>query len=92
MSKSKTTKMADDIIVFHKEDLPKTAFPVFEDIRRQGKLCDVTLKVNILMSCVYLQHWQQNRDHKWPFGHKLKGYHDLPKSPYNLSKSPLYVE
>ena len=23
------------------------AFPVFEDIRRRGKLCDVTLKVHI---------------------------------------------
>ena len=55
VNKSKTTKMADDIIVFHKEDLPKTAFPVFEDIRRQGKLCDVTLKVNILMSFTNLQ-------------------------------------
>lgn len=39
------TNMADDVSVFVKEDLPKTAFPVFEDIRRQGKLCDVTLKV-----------------------------------------------
>ncbi|KAL3836007.1 hypothetical protein ACJMK2_021462 [Sinanodonta woodiana] len=37
--------MADDIAIFHKEDLPLSAFPVFEDIRRQGKLCDVTLKV-----------------------------------------------
>ncbi|KAK3577962.1 hypothetical protein CHS0354_020801 [Potamilus streckersoni] len=37
--------MGDDVTVFHKEDLPLSAFPVFEDIRRQGKLCDVTLKV-----------------------------------------------
>jgi kelch-like protein 18 len=37
--------MADEIEVFQKNDLPKFAFPVFEDIRRQGKLCDVTLKV-----------------------------------------------
>ena len=37
--------MADDVKVFHKEDLPMCAFPVLEDIRRQGKLCDVTLKV-----------------------------------------------
>lgn len=37
--------MADEIEVFQKNDLPNLAFPVFEDIRRQGKLCDVTLKV-----------------------------------------------
>ena len=39
--------MADDVVgkVFHKEDLPMQAFPVMEDIRRRGKLCDVTLKV-----------------------------------------------
>lgn len=30
---------------FQKPDLPILAFPVLEDIRRQGKLCDVTLKV-----------------------------------------------
>ncbi|XP_052253854.1 kelch-like protein 18 [Dreissena polymorpha] len=39
------TNMADDIETFYKSDLPTLAFPVFEDIRRQGKLCDVTLKV-----------------------------------------------
>jgi kelch-like protein 18 len=37
--------MADEIEVFQKNDLPNLAFPVFEEIRRQGKLCDVTLKV-----------------------------------------------
>ena len=37
--------MADDVKIFHKEDLPLLAFPVLEDIRRQGKLCDVKLKV-----------------------------------------------
>lgn len=38
--------MAEDSVVrFLKEDLPKCAFPMFEDIRRQGKLCDVTLRV-----------------------------------------------
>lgn len=39
------TTMAEEIDVFQKEDLPNLAFPIFEDIRRQGKLCDVTLKV-----------------------------------------------
>ncbi|ESP02986.1 hypothetical protein LOTGIDRAFT_177864 [Lottia gigantea] len=33
--------MADDVVVFKREDLPSTAFPVIADIRRQGKLCDV---------------------------------------------------
>lgn len=37
--------MADEIETFQKQDLPNLAFPVLEDIRRQGKLCDVTLKV-----------------------------------------------
>ena len=35
----------DDIEIFHLETLSSCAFPVMEDIRRQGKLCDVTLKV-----------------------------------------------
>ncbi|XP_041372118.1 kelch-like protein 18 [Gigantopelta aegis] len=37
--------MADDRVVFCKEDLPIAAFPIIVDIRKQGKLCDVTLKV-----------------------------------------------
>jgi hypothetical protein len=37
--------MADDVIVFTKCDLPLLAFPLMEDIRRRGKLCDVTLRV-----------------------------------------------
>ncbi|XP_052805467.1 kelch-like protein 18 isoform X2 [Mya arenaria] len=37
--------MADEVETFLKADLPNLAFPVLEDIRRQGKLCDVTLKV-----------------------------------------------
>lgn len=37
--------MADDVVVFNKPDLPLMAYPLFEDIRRRGKLCDVTLKV-----------------------------------------------
>lgn len=41
--------MADDVVVFHKHDLPNMAFPMFEEIRRRGKLCDVTLKVSILV-------------------------------------------
>ena len=37
--------MADDVVVFNKADLPLMAYPLYEDIRRRGKLCDVTLKV-----------------------------------------------
>ena len=37
--------MADDVVIFMKEDLPNLAFPAMEQIRRQGKLCDVTIKV-----------------------------------------------
>lgn len=32
-------------VTFHQIDLPGTAFPVMEDIRKQGKLCDITIKV-----------------------------------------------
>ncbi|XP_064644346.1 kelch-like protein 18 [Lineus longissimus] len=38
--------MAEDVVVFEKKDLPNVAFPAMEAIRRQGKLCDVTLKVD----------------------------------------------
>ena len=37
--------MADDVVVFEALDLPCSAFPLFEDIRRRGKLCDVVLTV-----------------------------------------------
>ena len=33
------------MVVFHRSELPLEAFPLMEDIRRRGKLCDVTLKV-----------------------------------------------
>ncbi|XP_002734469.1 kelch-like protein 18 [Saccoglossus kowalevskii] len=45
VSATTTTKMLDDIVVFQKNDLPSQGYPVMESIRRQGKLCDVTLKV-----------------------------------------------
>lgn len=37
---------AEDSYVFSQNNLPEVTFPVFEDIRRQGKLCDVTIKVD----------------------------------------------
>ncbi|XP_012264312.2 kelch-like protein 18 [Athalia rosae] len=33
-------------VIFEQPDLYAKGFPVFEEIRRQGKLCDVTLKVD----------------------------------------------
>ena len=42
--------MSDDVVVFNKADLPLMAYPLFEDIRRRGKLCDVTLKVTVVLN------------------------------------------
>lgn len=41
---------AEKQIVFEQGDLYAQGFPVFEEIRRQGKLCDVTLKVQTSFS------------------------------------------
>ncbi|CAL1262526.1 unnamed protein product [Larinioides sclopetarius] len=35
----------DDSITFVQKDLPGNSFPIFEEVKRVGKLCDVTLKV-----------------------------------------------
>lgn len=35
-----------DSSTYQQHDLPSQSFPVMEEIRRQGKLCDVTLKVD----------------------------------------------
>ena len=35
----------DDCVVFTQKDLAANAFPVMEDVRRAGKLCDVTIRV-----------------------------------------------
>lgn len=38
--------MADEkVFVFHNDTLPSQGFAHMEEIRRHGKLCDVTLKV-----------------------------------------------
>jgi hypothetical protein len=49
---SEMTLMADDedddlveCVVFTQKDLASVSMPVMEDIRRMGKLCDVTIKV-----------------------------------------------
>lgn len=36
----------NESVVFQQRDMFGEAFPVMEEIRRQGKLCDVTLKVS----------------------------------------------
>ena len=38
--------MAGDIMMFVHKELSSLAFPQMEEIRRRGKLCDVTLKVS----------------------------------------------
>lgn len=35
----------EDLVHFSVHDLPARGYVVMEEIRRQGKLCDVTLKV-----------------------------------------------
>lgn len=39
-------EMNNENLVFQQNDLFPSAFPIMADIRRQGKLCDVVLKVN----------------------------------------------
>ena len=38
----------DDYTIYNQDDLPLECFQVMEEIRRKGKLCDVTLKVSYL--------------------------------------------
>lgn len=33
-------------VIFQQADLASSAFPIMEDIRKQGKLCDITIKVD----------------------------------------------
>lgn len=35
----------EKFVIFNQNDLHLDSFPVMKEIRRQGKLCDVTLKV-----------------------------------------------
>lgn len=37
---------AEECVIFQQLDLFSCGFPIMEEIRRQGKLCDVTLKVS----------------------------------------------
>lgn len=38
-------EMSKENLVFQQNDLFTSAFPLMADVRRQGKLCDVVLKV-----------------------------------------------
>lgn len=43
-------EMSNENLVFQQNDLFPSAFPIMADIRRQGKLCDVVLKVSFQLS------------------------------------------
>lgn len=38
----------DKYVIFKQDDLHSESFPLMKEIRRQGKLCDVTLKVRVV--------------------------------------------
>jgi hypothetical protein len=42
----------EESIIFEQSDLFSIGFPIMEEIRRQGKLCDVTLVVSIFPNAV----------------------------------------
>jgi len=41
----------EESIIFEQSDLFSVGFPIMEEIRRQGKLCDVTLEVRSISKC-----------------------------------------
>jgi hypothetical protein len=41
----------EESIIFEQSDLFSVGFPIMEEIRRQGKLCDVTLEVRSIFKC-----------------------------------------
>ena len=62
-----------DMVVYQQKEFSTAAFPIMEEIRRQGKLCDITLKV-----------WQTFRPicidvfNLIFISHRLVGWHMLP--------------
>ena len=50
----------EDLVHFSVSDLPARGYVVMEEVRRQGKLCDVTLKVRLKqreglrLACCYM--------------------------------------
>lgn len=47
---------SEECVIFQQLDLFSQGFPVMEEIRRQGKLCDVTLKVRC-STFSFTQYW-----------------------------------
>lgn len=47
-------EMNNENLVFQQNDLFPSAFPIMADIRRQGKLCDVVLKVSQFYTLLFL--------------------------------------
>lgn len=49
----------DKYVIFKQDDLFAESFPVMKEIRRQGKLCDVTLKVkkSVFVLLYVVQMW-----------------------------------
>lgn len=47
---SMSSSIENEYFVYHQADLFSQSFSVIEGIRRIGKLCDVTLKVTIVIS------------------------------------------
>lgn len=46
LSSTRTVSESEECIIFQQLDVFANGFSVMEEIRRQGKLCDVTLKVH----------------------------------------------
>lgn len=46
----------DEGVIFQQADFFSTAFPMMDEIRRQGKFCDVILKVDysLIISILYI--------------------------------------
>lgn len=42
---------SQEFVMYKQEDLFGHSFPIMKEIRRMGKLCDVTLKVGIIALC-----------------------------------------
>lgn len=53
-------EMNSENLIFQQNDLFPSAFPLMADIRRQGKLCDVVLKVRYFSFIFYCHTALQN--------------------------------
>lgn len=48
-TKTSLASESDECVIFQQLDIFSQGFPLMEEIRRQGKLCDVTLKVGVYL-------------------------------------------